>query len=217
LSPLARKAGAWSTASWLRCHPDKSTLLLIKWGKQSGVMVGIISTPLGGCVPATYYSCSQFWLAFHFLLSNWNPKLIEKDIFPHIYPWLPFLQSRPHSCDSRLHHLQTHHCLAHPHRGLLLGIFGSRLEMLAAGLPCSGCAVLASALICKAPRRPEAGLPTCKDSSYPLPSGHSAPGEAFLLTLPPHRRWSLWQSPAAEGTSGSPRAPSSPEVLAFAA
>lgn len=42
-------------------------------------MVGIISAPLGGCVPATYYSCSQFWLAFHFLLDNRHPRVIGKD------------------------------------------------------------------------------------------------------------------------------------------
>ena len=159
MSTLACVVGAWGRASWLWCHPDKSVLLLITRGKQSRVMVGIISAPLAGRVPATYYSCSQFWLAFHFLLDNWNPRLIEKDIFLHIYLWLPFLQSRPHSCDSCLYHLQTHHCLTHPHQGPISGIFGSRLETLAAGLPCSACTVLALALICKAPQRPEAGLP----------------------------------------------------------
>lgn len=159
MSPLACEVGAWRRASWLRCHPDKSTVLLIMRGKQSGVMAGIISAPLGGCVPATYYSCSLFWLAFHFLLDNWNPRLIEKDIFPHIYLWLPFLQSGPHSCESCLYHLQVHHCLTHPHQSPVSGIFGSRLETLAAGLPCSERTVLALALICKAPQCPEAGLP----------------------------------------------------------
>lgn len=139
MSPLACKVGAWKRASWLWCHPDKSTSLLIMWGKQSGVKVGIISAPLGGSVPATYYSCSLLWLALHFLLGNRNPRLIEKDIFAHIYLWLPFLQSRPHSCDSCLYHLQTHHCLTHPPQIPISGIFGSWLEMLTAGLPCSEC------------------------------------------------------------------------------
>lgn len=128
MSPLACEVGAWRKASWLRCHPDKSALLLITRGKQSEVMVGIISAALEGRVPAIYYSHSQFWLAFHFLLDSWNPAVIEKDTFPHIYLCLPFLQSRPHSCDSCLYHLQTHHCLTHPHHGSISDAFGSWLE-----------------------------------------------------------------------------------------
>lgn len=161
--PWHARLGHGGRASWLRCHPDKTVLLLITWGKQSGVMVGIISAPLGGCVPATYYSCSQFWLAFHSCWitfhSCWNPRLIEKDIFLYIYLWLRFLQSRPRSCDSCLYYLQTHHCLTQPHQGPVSSVSGRQLEMLAAGLPCSERPALALALICKALQCPEAGLP----------------------------------------------------------
>lgn len=57
-------------------------------------------------------------------LHNWNPRLIEKDIFLHVYLWLPFLQSRPHSCDSCLYHVQTQHCLTDPHQGPIAGLVG---------------------------------------------------------------------------------------------
>lgn len=128
LSPLACEAGTWRKASWLQNHPDKTVLLLITWGKQSEVMVGIISATLEGCVPI-YYSCSQIWLAFHFLLYSWNSTLIEKDVFPHIYLWLPFLQSRPNSHDSSMHHLQTHHRLTHRHHSPVLDDYDSWLKM----------------------------------------------------------------------------------------
>lgn len=133
-------------------------------------------------------------VSFPFLLDNWNPRLIEKDIFLYIYLWLPFLQSRPRSCDSCLYYLQTHHCLTQPHQGPVSSISGRQLEMLAAGLPCSECPVLALALICKALQCPEAGLPArtarilCQGAAqhqeqhscwHCLPVGEGASGRAL--------------------------------------
>lgn len=171
-------------------------------------MVGIVSTSLAGCVPATYYSCSQSWLAFHFLLDNWNPRLTEEDFFPHVCLWLPLLQSSSRSCDSHLPRQQTH-----PHQGPIPGIFGSWLELLVVGLLCSGHAVLALVWICKAPQRPEPGLLArtalipCRvaaqhwdqhTSRHSLPIAEEASGRAV----------------GSKGTSVSPWAPSSPKVLA---